>query len=59
MTDTEIEQSGGIREEKSGRKEVKERNVHSGEVSEDVAGVMTDTEMEQTGGHKEDERKRR
>ena len=58
MTDTEREQSGGIRE-KSGRKEVKERNVHSGEVSEDIAGVMTDTEIEQTGGHKEDERKRR
>ena len=54
MTNIATEQTGGNKGDKVGREDEKERNVHSGTVSEDYEGVMTDTEIKQTGGNKED-----
>ena len=41
-TDSEVEQTGGNKEDKTGSDDENERNVNSGAVSEDIEGVMTD-----------------
>ena len=49
--DTEIEETTGIKEEKTG---VDDRNVKGGVVSEDIEGVTIDSEIKQTDGNTEE-----
>ena len=59
MTNTEIEQTGGNKQEKiEGREDEQERNVNGEAVNQDIEGEIIDTEIEQTGGNKEKMKKK-